>query len=354
MPAKYISIARDLTVELRLMRQSGISKLPSEVALCEKYSCSRQTIRSALAELEKQGLILKKHGSGSYISDLYISRSDRIAILVPDRNEYLYPAIIRDIRHFFSNRGYTVRCFNTNGHTADERSILLSLLEEPPAGIIIEAIGSALPCRNEDLLCQFEQHGIPVVFLHCSYSQPSNAVLVGQDNFGGAYSLVEHLVAKGHRRIVGIMPCYDRRGLERYNGFMRACLDLELEFDDRNCFWFTSDMYTRLLNGNSNILMHFIRDYLNPCTAVICYNDEIAFHLIRLLNATGIPVPQKAAVVSFDNSHYCVADPTGITSLRHEPHAIGNTAAQTLFSIIGGKRCSSVQLPWFLTERGSV
>jgi len=353
MPAKYISVARELSLELRLMCRSGVNRLPGEKALCEKYSCSRQTVRSALAELEKRGLILRKQGSGTYISELFTARIDRVAILVPDRGEYIYPSIIRDIRRFFSDKGYTLDCFSTNGNTGSEREILLSLLENPPAGIIMEAINSALPCRNQDLMTQFEQQNIPVVFLHNAYELLSGAVLAGQDNFGGAYSLVEYLAAKGHRSIAAIMPCHDIRGIERYNGFMQACLDLELEYDDRSCFWFTSDMRDRLVNGSNRVLTPFIRDYLPSRTAVVCFNDEIAFPLMRLLSTSDVQPTRKPAVVSFDNSHYCHAGPVGITSMRHESHAVGNTAAKMLFSMIGGKKCSSVRVPWVLTERDS-
>lgn len=40
--------------------------LPTEDALCAQFSVSRVTVRRALADLAAQGLILRKHGSGTY------------------------------------------------------------------------------------------------------------------------------------------------------------------------------------------------------------------------------------------------------------------------------------------------
>lgn len=42
--------------------------LPTEAELCEQYSVSRITIRKALAELEKQGIVERKQGKGTFIS----------------------------------------------------------------------------------------------------------------------------------------------------------------------------------------------------------------------------------------------------------------------------------------------
>ncbi len=353
MAARYIRIAGELTAELRAMQQSGITKLPSEAALCRKYDCSRQTIRSALAVLADKGVIVKKHGSGSYIAESTSPRSRQIAVIVPDKNEYIYPYTIRDIQNALTPAGYNVCACSTDGLLTNERSILSSLLSNPPAGIIMEALNNLLPCHNADLITQIQQAEIPLLYLYSAYDRTDGTPCIAQDNYGGGYSLVEHLAIKGHKNICGIMLCNDTRGVERYRGCVQASLDLGLNFQEHNYFWFSPESRRHLLDNNNDMLKLFINDYLQSCTAVICYNDEIAFHLIRALNAAGIDVPGRLSVVSFDSSYYSMSGNIGITSLGHESHAVGTAAAEAMLSLIAGRSHQSVTIPWKITIRQS-
>ncbi len=92
---------------------------------------------------------------------------------------------------------------------------------------------------------------------------------------------------------------------------------------------------------------------LQGCTAVVCYNDEIANRLISDLIKRRIRVPEEMAVVSFDNSRYSDFAPIPITSLSHGKMNVGRLAANLLVDLLHGQVGSSRKAPWVLMEKES-
>jgi GntR family transcriptional regulator of arabinose operon len=92
---------------------------------------------------------------------------------------------------------------------------------------------------------------------------------------------------------------------------------------------------------------------LSECSAVVCYNDEIAFRLIPLLQSAGLRVPQDVAVVSFDNSTLSEISPVKITSLSYGDRNIGHVSAEKLLRLIAGESAETETLRWTLIEKDS-
>lgn len=65
-------VAKSLRRELRREYIVG-GRLPSEPELAEQYGVSRGTVRQALAVLEREGVIIRRQGAGTYVH--YISRA---------------------------------------------------------------------------------------------------------------------------------------------------------------------------------------------------------------------------------------------------------------------------------------
>lgn len=70
----YVQIAEHLIGQIESGQLEPGSRLPSERELCEILSVQRDTVRQALAMLEDQGLVNRRHGSGTYISKPRIER----------------------------------------------------------------------------------------------------------------------------------------------------------------------------------------------------------------------------------------------------------------------------------------
>ena len=354
MPMKYQLLADRLREEL--IRNSGQTgwKLPTEQELARQYHLSRQTVRHALALLKEEGLIQRRQGSGSYATGLLPGAAPRqIAVVTSFLDDYIFPGILHDASDAFSQQGYSTAVYATENQVSAEREILLRLLEEPVSGLLVEGSKTALPTPNADLYQRLRRAETPMVFLHGAYAELDRIPCVADDNYGGGYQLARHLTARGHREIAGIFKSDDVQGPQRYHGAVSALRDTGLSIRDSRFAWYDTEGRRRLLEEKEDALLRdFLEKRLEGATAVICYNDEIAFHLIQALLAAGLRVPEDVAVVSFDNSYLCQISPVPITSLSHRSR-MGRAAAEQMIGLLRGETVYSKFLEWDLVLRVS-
>lgn len=355
MPPKYQMIAEELRIHIQAGKYADARTLPTEYAIAEEYHVSRQTVRQALSVLADQGLIEKRQGSGSYIRHAPVRETAiptrNIAVITTYISDYIFPSILREVEHVLARNSCTPSLYATQNQVSSERRILTNLLQGPPLdGILVEGTKTALPNPNLDLYRQLLERGDPLVFINGNYADLRGALSVLDDNQGGARMLVEYLQKKGHRNIAGIFKSDDIQGHQRYAGYAAALRDLGLPMEDSNLFWYDTETKEHFL---SQLLPEAAAHILGSCSAVVCYNDEVASRLIGHLIRRGIKIPDELAVVSFDNSQYSDLSPLRITSLSHGPDNVGRLAAELLIRLMRGDACHSELAPWILMEKES-
>lgn len=355
MAVKYKLLARQLQTLIENSMQNGIEKLPTEQELCTRYNLSRQTVRQALSLLESKGLITRRQGSGSYITGLLADpEKNKIAILLPNDQEYLYPALLTDIRQTLSGHGFSCQVFTTHNRIQSERKILLDLLDSSFRGIIAESCRSIFPNPNRDLYRALTAGGTPIVFLHNYDTSLSDCLYVKDDNISGSSLLVHHLAEQGHSAIGGLFRSDDLQGAERFYGFMTAMEELSLDIPDEHVLFYDfSDWQELQTDTPSLFLKKAVEETLASCTAVICHNDMIAYHLSRELQRFGRHLPADLAIASFDNSYLSTFGVPHITSLSHDMHGIGTQAATILLRKLKGLPATPQEIPWKLIVRES-
>ncbi len=329
--------------------------LPTEQALCGQFQVSRQTVRQALSILESERLIERRQGSGSFIREKRdpapLPRRS-IAVVTTYISDYIFPSILREIEAVCSENNSAPLLFATQNQFSNERRILQTLIEtEELDGILIEGTKTGFPNPNISLCHRLMEKGIPLVFMHGNYEQLPDTLSVLDDNVAGGRMLVEYLYQKGHRGIGGIFKYDDLQGRQRFAGYLEGLQKFDLSPEDNNVLWYGTAQKD-----------HFLRDdyteermagMLSSCSAIVCYNDELAARVIAYLTRKGLSVPGDIAVVSFDNSPYSEMSTPRITSLSHERFNVGRIAAETLFCLLRGEPCESRLAPWILVEKES-
>lgn len=106
-----------------------------------------------------------------------------------------------------------------------------------------------------------------------------------------------------------------------------------IAISDSAVVWIDTDDFKQL-----SLCMEKILSRIQECTALLCYNDQVAFQLIRLLSERGIRVPEQMSVISIDDSDLARMGEIQITSLPHPKESLGEKAAQNLLRLIADHR----------------
>lgn len=376
MAIKYKWLVEQLREIISDSIQNGINKLPTEQELAVRYRVSRQTVRAALAVLEDEREIRRIKGSGAYITGLS-SLEDRniVGILIPDEQQYEYPALINDIRIALAADGFSCKVYPTHNHVDQERQILQFLLKSPLRALIVEPVKSALPSPNTELYQRLIQRGTFILFLGCAYPQLSQIPVIYEDNLYGAGLLVQSLVEKGHSSIAGIFQMDDQRGLERYQGFLDAMQNQGLTVPDRNICWYTTQELDDFRQSRDISFQKKFLERITPdCTAFICEDDFIAWLLWEELSlgqekkiathaslssslqntgftaaSAGHSFEATIALATFNTSYLTTSGLLCATTLTHQTHQPGTLAAQMSINKLKGLPVSSQEVPWQLS-----
>lgn len=354
MSAKYIQIA-NLLKKLIEQNAGHTFRLPTESDLCQTYNVSRQTVRKALSVLENERLIEKRQGSGSYATGLLQSdKKNNIAILICSDTEYTYPELLADIRGTLQKHGFSYTVYVTDNQISKEREILQHLLNHPVRGILSEGCKTRFPTPNHDLYNQLAQKGISILFFSGSYSNLTAFPSIKNDDYEGGYSLGKYLVSLGHKKIGGIFKNDDIQSTEQCFGVLSALRDENITFCEECICSFDSTQYTALQKKqDTRFLADFASKLLKNVTAVVCCNDEIAYWLIKEFTYKQLRVPDDVSIVCFDRSYLSDLSSVQITSLSHQDHKIGITAAEAILKLVKGSSVSSQKLSRFLNIKHS-
>ncbi len=308
-------------------------KLYSENELTRMFGISRQTVRQAIGILENEGLVERRRGSGTYINTPPVPAhvpTKTIGVITTYLDDYIFPSIIRGIEGVLSHNGYTMRLSITNNRVENETTALKNMLQDNVDGLIVEPTKSALPNLNRGLYEMLAARNIPCLMINGKYPG-LDAACVAPDDFAGGQEAVRYLITRGHKRIGGIFKSDDIQGHLRYAGFAHALKEYGVGLDDSQVIWYGTEDIGRLFDGESDA---YIRSRISGCTALLCYNDQIAVKLVEILRRAEVGMPDQVSLIGFDNSNLAAMSDIGITSLAHPKEQLGELAGKGILALL--------------------
>lgn len=333
---KYMRLKQELMSWIESGQLKPDDKAPSENEIAGRFDMSRQTVRQALGELEKEGLLYRVQGKGTFIARRNLRPMQppgiMIGMLTTHISDYIFPHIIQGAEARLREEGYSLLLSSTGNDKEKERENLEQMLRQPLGGLIIEPTRSAQGNPNLQLFLSLDVHHIPYIMINERYPELHCPCLKLDDEAGG-FIAAEHLIKLGHRRIAGFFKTDDLQGANRLKGFIRALHKHRLPLEEGTVTNYASE---EKHNVPYEAALAMLKSAERP-TAFVCYNDELAVLMLEAARQLGLSVPDDLSIVGFDDSPLATATEVKLTTLSHPKEKMGIRAADMLLGMIKGR-----------------
>lgn len=335
-PPKYIQLKQEIMTWFQTGQLKAGDQMPTEFEIADRFQMSRQTVRQTFGELEREGLLYRVQGKGTFVSEPsqrpHAPQSiQTVGIITTYISDYIFPHIVRGAEAALRSRGYRLLLSSTDNDKERELESLQMMMSEPLSGLIIEPTRSAEGNPNLSHYLSLDYRGIPYLMINERYAE-MNCPYLKLDDEAGGYMAAEHLIRLGHRRIAGFFKMDDLQGVGRLKGFIRAHHEHQVPLLPECVIHYkTEEKQTKPFDAAAAMLEGAPED--RP-TAFVCYNDELAVGLLEAIRQAGLSVPQDVSVVGFDDSTLATATEIKLTTLSHPKQEMGTDAAEWLMAMI--------------------
>lgn len=329
----YEGIKRRLKAQIENGELPEGSRVPSEYELARRLDVSRNQTRQALRELELEGYVVRRRGSGSYVAPAdnrvvtsAVGRNNTVALVFP---QYL-SGYSRDVVHGFMERiatsGYQTIAYNVQFDEESEAKSLRAIAESGVSGLAVWIEHNNAACCS--LIQELRQRGFPVVLIdRCLPSVDVDYVVA--DNVAIGYRLTKALIDRGHRRIAFIGS---KRGnpssiADRRTGYIRALEEEGISPDDRLAAHIREEVY-----DDPSVVVRDLMGLYDRPSAIFCLHDFVALLLYEELARLGYRLPEHVELAAVENFHPQKHDHVPMIVLEERGLDIGATSASLLLA----------------------
>ncbi|WP_341360498.1 LacI family DNA-binding transcriptional regulator [Georgenia sp. M64] len=316
-------------------RTAGVS-----VATVSKVINGRYGVAAATSQRVQRVIDDLGYESSLVARSLRSLRTNVIGILVAEFEPYS-TELLKGVSSAVQGTGYELLAYSgggrAGGHAGWERRYLSRL-----SGTLIDGAILVTPTVVD------AEYGIPVVAID-PHTGPSGFPTVDADNFSGALSATEHLIALGHTRIGHLAGRPDLESSRLREAGYRTALEragLDVDPELIRVGGYRADDAEQPARG----LLTLTR---RP-SAIFAANDLSAIRTMEVAGGLGLSVPGDVSVVGFDNVPESALAQPPLTTVNQPMQAMGRAALGLLIDLLDGKeRDAHVQLPTELVVRGS-
>ena len=304
-----------------IARETGFSVNTVSHALSGKTDISDSTRQIIKSVADRLGYV------GNYAaSSMRTGKSMTIAVIVPDIKNPYFAVVVQELSRMFFERGYTLAVFDTDENADLEREAIKASRLRNMDGIII-----CPTQKSRSNITRLRELNIPYVLISRHFDDYEDT-FIGNDDMKSGYIATRHLIDLGHEKIAFFNA--DQRiscSRDRAEGYRSAIIGVGLEYDPKLMLYLST---TTTINS-FDMVEEFFAAHAD-CTAVVAFNDILAFQVINFLHRSGRRVPEDISVIGFDNICCDFTFPLPLTSVSTSKKAMASQAFHTLIDMMNG------------------
>jgi GntR family transcriptional regulator of arabinose operon len=332
-PPKYKQIADMLRSKIASLAYLPGGKLPSDAELSNQFRSSRLTVIRALRQLESEGLVERKAGSGTYVGSARHNASHTFGLLIPDKGEgEIFEPICTGLSRASNSSHQALMLGNTSNTNINKEAQALELCQLFVArrvdGVFFAPLELSSHSKevNQQIVEYFDEARIPIVLLDRSirpFPEPTRHDLVGIDNWREGFRIAKYLLDLGCESLgfvgrPGSAPTVDARIAGLSEALRQHGTGMSADF---------------VLRADPTDVVK-VRNWVQKLRpdGVLCATDFTAGQLMHTLADLEIAVPQQIRLVGFDDVRYASILPVPLTTLRQPCVEIGIAAMKAMLA----------------------
>ena len=328
----FLQVKEYILKELREMQLESGDRIPSENVFCDKSNVSIRTVRRALTELEKDGVIVRRQGLGSFLKDIEAGSKAEpqgtVGIMFSDMSYIAHPVfseLLQEIEKDVLEKGYSFHLYSTGNRlaVADKRP----LAQVVPLDKVVGLIATSALCKED--IQTLRRRKIPLVGFNEYKNMQVNSVIF--DYYSAARLGIKSLLETGHKKIAFICRRFskpDSVAILNNDNFLRGIRDAFAESDLK----FNKEMIfqTEALRREGREITEKLLYSSNPPDAIFTVDDILARGIWDVLRGSS----QKCSVLSCG----IPGDTDKVSCIKIPAKEWGNTAVKLLFRTINGDK----------------
>ncbi len=297
-------------------------------ATVSNYLNRRELLKKDTAGRVADAIKKLKYTPALTARQLKLQQTDTIGIIVPDIVNNYYATVSKTIEEIMRKKGFETVIYNTNYLPEEEESALDFFISKRIRGLMLMSI------RREfkRLSSIIENHRLPVVVID-NYVRGLGSWTIVQDNYRGAYRLIDHLAREhGYRDIAFISSDSKVTTVrERIKGYMSALEDNQIPVNEDYIVEGSFDP----MHGYEAAIR--LLEMENPPRAISASTSMYSIGILKAINSKRLRIPEDIAITSFDDYDFAEVTNPSITALKRVDHMMGEKAAGIMLELIMGK-----------------